>query len=101
MSKNEELQELIIKMTKTLPLTIADAAGIVAAVYRGQEMPEILNDIKAMESRITKEIKRRQARWQKGCEDGMSETEKEYGIQDPDYQEGYYFGAHVKTRDQK
>jgi len=98
MSKTEELQELIIKMARELPLSIGDAARIVAVVFCGHEMPDILNDIKVMESRIAEEIKRRQARWQKGCEDGMDGTEKEYGIQDQEYQAGYSFGSHVKDR---
>ena len=94
----KEYQELIISMAKVLPLTIEDAAIIVARIDSGFDTSEILKFIVSIKDKIDKEVRRRQARYNKGCEDGMDGTRKEYGIQDPDYQAGYSFGAHARTR---
>lgn len=99
MTEKKDLLDLVIKMVKVSPITIEDAAKLIVAIHNGHEMPDILNNIKEFEENITREIQHRKERYNKGCEDGMSGTEKEYGVGDPDYQAGYSFGCHVRTRD--
>ena len=65
MKDNKDLKKLITNMAKLLPITINDAAIIVASIYQGYDMPEVLKNIESLKEEIDQEIMRRRMRYQK------------------------------------
>lgn len=68
MTDQDGLKELIKMMAKLLPITIEDAAKVIAKIHSGYEIKEILKEISKFKKEISIEIGKRRERYNKGDE---------------------------------